>query len=144
MKDKKARKIPGLDPEDEARSEYVQDLSNYDAAMDIVIGKKKARLRNNILVALMVIGVLCACGWWGYNQHQDQKNQEEQKQARITKLNSIAKAAISESKWATAEEAYQELKVVDPSSQLAMDGMKLIQQGRLEEQNQQKEIRRGE
>lgn len=163
MKNTEARKILGLDPKDNPRSylptfeetrkykqelvdnapsdeirfRYEQELLEYEAALKVVVGKRKIRPHTDFLVVLMLIGALSACGWWGYNWYQHQWNLEAKNQQQITYLNAIGRTAISKRKWAEAEQAYLDIGKIDANSRLITEGVKSIKRGKLEELNQQ-------
>lgn len=163
MKNTEARKILGLDAQDDPRSylpafeetkqykkelienapsdrmrfRYEQELLEYEAAVRVVAGQRKLRPNTDFIVVLMLIGALCACGWWGYNWYQRQWNLEAKNQQRITYLNSVGRIAISKRKWSEAEKAYKEVLEIDPSSSIATEGVESIKRGKMEERSQQ-------
>lgn len=163
MKNTEARNILGLDPEDDPRSylpdfeetrqykqelvdnapndqirfRYEQELLEYEAAVKVVAGRRKMRPNTDFLVVLMLIGALCTCAWWGYNWYQRQWNIEAQNQQQITFLNGVGRTAISNRKWAEAEQAYKEVREIDTNSRVAIEGMESIKRGKLEERSQQ-------
>lgn len=163
MKNTEARKILGLDPGDDPRSylpafeetkeykrelvenapspelkfRYEQELLEYEAAVKVIAGHRKLRPHTDFVVVLMLIGALCACGWWGFNWYQRQWNIDAQNKERIAYLGSVGRMAIGKRKWDQAEEAYQEILTIDPNAKAAAEGMESIRRGKLEERNQQ-------
>ncbi len=170
MKTTEARKILGLDSDDDPRSfipgfeetvkykqelvdnapsdemkfRYQQELLEYQAAVKVVAGSQKIRPHTDFIVVLLLIASFSAIGWWGYQWYQQQWNANAQAEVKIAQLQTEGRLAIVSRKWVNAEKTYQEIESLDPGSQLAATGFEAIKRGKLEEQNQQLFYRLGE
>ncbi|MCP5536155.1 MAG: right-handed parallel beta-helix repeat-containing protein [Akkermansiaceae bacterium] len=163
MKNTEARKILGLDPDDDPRAflpafeetrEYKQELVNnapsaaikfryqqelleYEAAVKVVAGKQKIRAHTDFIVVLLLIAAFSAVGWWGYQWYQQQWNTHAQVEVKLAQLQSDGRIAVMGRKWPEAERIYQEIKQLDPGSPVAAAGFEAIKKGRQEEKSQQ-------
>jgi len=162
MKNTDARKILGLDPSDDPRSfipdfeetisykkelvnnapseemkfRYQQELLEYEAAVKVVVGKRKVRPHTDFVVVLLLIAAVSSIGWWGFQWYQEQWNAEAQTKVKIAQLQSEGRAAVAARKWDLAQEKFETIQSLSPESQEATDGFKSIEQGKLEERNQ--------
>lgn len=163
MKNTEARKILGLDPDDDPRAflpafeetrqfkqelvnnapseeikfRYQQELLEYEAAVKVVAGKQKVRPHTDFIIVLLLIAAFSAVGWWGYQWYQQQWNAHTQAEVQIAQLQSDGRIAVVGRKWQLAEEAYQKIEQLDPGSPIAAAGMEAIKRGKQEEHSQQ-------
>ena len=163
MKNTEARKILGLDPGDdpcsflpafeetiafkkelvenapseEIKFRYQQELLEYEAAVKVVAGKRKARPHTDFIIVLLLIAAFSAIGWWGYQWYQQQWNAHAQAEVDIAQLQSDGRIAVIGRKWQQAEEAYRKIEELDPGSRIATEGFEAIKRGKKEEASQQ-------
>ncbi|MFK7910185.1 MAG: right-handed parallel beta-helix repeat-containing protein [Akkermansiaceae bacterium] len=163
MQNTEARKILGLDPDDDPRAflpafeetrefkrelvanapsdeikfRYQQELLEYEAAVKVVAGKQKARPHTDFIVVLMLIAAFSAVGWWGYQWYQQQWNAHEQTEVQIAQLQLEGRTAVIGRKWQQAEDAFQKIDELDPGSPIAVSGRIAIERGKKEESSQQ-------
>jgi len=163
MKNTEARKILGLDPDDDPRAflpafeetrdykqelvnnapseeikfRYQQELLEYEAAVKVVAGKQKIRPHTDFMVVLLLLASFSAVGWWGYQWYQQQWNAHAQTEVKIAELQSEGRIAVIGRKWPEAEIVYLEIEKLDPGSTVAATGFEAIKRGKLEEQSQQ-------
>lgn len=124
-------------PNDELRFGYQQDLLEYKAALRVVVGRKKLRPHADFMVVLLLISVIGTVGWWAYQWHQNKWYVDMKRDAMVAEWRAAGLSAIAARKWSVAQEAFREIEKIDPVSATAREGLKAIEQGKIDERNQQ-------
>lgn len=124
-------------PNDELRFGYQQDLLEYKAALQVVVGRKKLRPHADFMIVLLLIAVVASVGWWGYQWHQKEWYVDMQRGVELAEWRAAGLSAIAARKWDQAQEAFREIDKIEPGSVIAEEGFNAIEQGKIDERNQQ-------
>lgn len=124
-------------PSEQIRFRYQQELLEYEAALKVVVGKQKLRPNTDFVVVLLLICSVCTVGWWAYQWHQKEWYVQMKVDAEIAEFRAVGMSAVAARKWAKAEEAYKKIESLSPGSKLAANGLLSIEEGKIEERNQQ-------
>lgn len=124
-------------PSEELKFRYQQELLEYEAALRVVVGKRKLRPNTDFIVVLLLICSLSTAGWWGYQWYQNEWYVEMKVMSDISELRAAGLSAVTARQWTKAEDAYRKIEVLSPGSQLATNGFLAIEKGKVEERNQQ-------
>ncbi|MGB2266842.1 MAG: tetratricopeptide repeat protein, partial [Akkermansiaceae bacterium] len=124
-------------PNDELRFGYQQDLLEYKAALQVVVGRKKLRPHADFMIVLLLIAVVASVGWWGYQWHQKEWYVDMKRGVELAEWRAAGLSAIAARKWDQAQEAFREIDKIEPGSVIAEEGFNAIEQGKIDERNQQ-------
>ena len=124
-------------PSEELKFRYQQELLEYEAALRVVVGKRKLRPNTDFIVVLLLICSLSTAGWWGYQWYQNEWYVEMKAKSDISELRAAGLSAVTARQWTKADDAYRKIGALSPGSQLATNGFLAIENGKVEERNQQ-------
>ncbi|MDG1357711.1 MAG: right-handed parallel beta-helix repeat-containing protein [Akkermansiaceae bacterium] len=124
-------------PSEQIRFRYQQELLEYEAALKVVVGKKKLRANTDFIVVLLLICSISTVGWWAYQWHQKEWYVQIKIESEIAELRAEGVSAIAARKWNQASLAFEKIKKLTPDSKVAVSGLEAIEEGKIEERNQQ-------
>ncbi|MGB2402932.1 MAG: right-handed parallel beta-helix repeat-containing protein [Akkermansiaceae bacterium] len=131
------RELVNNAPSDQIRFRYQQELLEYEAALKVIVGKRKNGPHTDFIVVLLLICAVSTVGWWAYQWHQKEWYVQKKIDAEVAELRAIGLSAVTARKWTQAALAYKKIEDLVPGSPFAISGFKTIEQGKLEELNQQ-------
>lgn len=131
------RELVNNAPSEQIRFRYQQELLEYEAALKVVVGKQKNGPHADFIVVLLLICAVSTVGWWAYQWHQKEWYVQKKIDAEVAELRAVGLSAVTARKWTQAALAYKKIEDLVPGSPFAISGLRAIEEGKLEELNQQ-------
>lgn len=126
---------------EELQATYREELARLNEAVRVVEEASRtgrARKRSSapalLVVSLVVVGGLLAAGWWG--NHWMATEKEKGVAVQVESLLASGRVAVDKRRWPEASELFHEILVLRPDSKRGRDGLRSIEEGKMEEQRQ--------